>query len=121
MTKGRTIARGLMLAALLASVPGTVLAQAAPVAPATGDPASAASWAPIDPGRLSAAVRVLASDELQGRAPGTEGETRTIEWLTRLTLARSPDNACNSLLQALSSRPPPRGAGPARPRSRRGG
>src|SRR5690606_28515993 len=36
-----------------------------------------------DPGRLSAAVRVLASDELQGRAPGTEGETRTIEWLTR--------------------------------------
>lgn len=37
---------------------------------------------PIDPERLSDIVRVLASDEFQGRAPGTEGETKTIEYLT---------------------------------------
>ena len=38
---------------------------------------------PIDPARLSATVKVLASDEFEGRAPGTPGETRTIAWLTR--------------------------------------
>jgi len=83
MTKVRTMAGGMMLAALLASVPAPVLAQAAPIAPATADPASPESWAPIDPARLSEAARVLASDAFQGRAPGTEGETRTIEWLTQ--------------------------------------
>ncbi len=46
------------------------------------DPASPASYAPIDLQRLSNATRALASDDLQGRAPGTEGETRTIAWLT---------------------------------------
>jgi Zn-dependent M28 family amino/carboxypeptidase len=45
------------------------------------DPASPASYAPIDTQRLSDWTRALASDELQGRAPGTEGETRTIAWL----------------------------------------
>jgi Zn-dependent M28 family amino/carboxypeptidase len=47
---------------------------------ATGDPASAASYAPIDPQRLSDWMRDLGSDEMQGRAPGTEGERRTIAW-----------------------------------------
>jgi len=37
---------------------------------------------PIDPARLSGIVRTLASDELQGRAPGTAGEDKTIEYLT---------------------------------------
>ena len=46
------------------------------------DPASPASWTPIDPARLSEITRTLASDELQGRAPGTPGETRTIAFLT---------------------------------------
>lgn len=32
--------------------------------------------------RLSNDTRVLASDEFEGRAPGTAGETRTIAWLT---------------------------------------
>jgi Zn-dependent M28 family amino/carboxypeptidase len=36
----------------------------------------------IDPDRLSQTVKVLASDEFEGRAPGTPGETRTIEWLS---------------------------------------
>lgn len=35
----------------------------------------------VDPDRLNAYVRTLASDEFEGRAPGTPGETRTVEWL----------------------------------------
>jgi Zn-dependent M28 family amino/carboxypeptidase len=35
----------------------------------------------VDPERLSQAVKVLASDEFEGRAPGTPGETKTVEWL----------------------------------------
>ncbi len=51
------------------------------------DPASSDSYAPIDLQRLSDWTRALASDELQGRAPGTEGETRTIAYLTEQFLA----------------------------------
>ena len=47
------------------------------------DPGSPASYAPIDPTRMSSLTRALASDETQGRAPGTEGERRTIAWLIR--------------------------------------
>lgn len=36
----------------------------------------------IDPERLSQTVKVLASDEFEGRAPGTPGETKTVEWLS---------------------------------------
>jgi len=36
---------------------------------------------PIDPARLSAEVRILASDDFEGRAPGTEGEKKTIAHL----------------------------------------
>ena len=36
---------------------------------------------PISPDRLSADVRVLASDAFGGRAPGTPGETKTVDWL----------------------------------------
>jgi Zn-dependent M28 family amino/carboxypeptidase len=39
--------------------------------------------APIDPERISSITRTLASDEFEGRAPGTEGEARTIEWIAR--------------------------------------
>jgi Zn-dependent M28 family amino/carboxypeptidase len=46
------------------------------------DPGSPSSWAPVDPQRLSDWTRQIAADDLQGRAPGTEGETRTIAWLT---------------------------------------
>lgn len=43
---------------------------------------AAGSSGPIDPERISQTVKVLASDEFEGRAPGTPGETKTIEWLT---------------------------------------
>jgi Zn-dependent M28 family amino/carboxypeptidase len=56
------------------------LAACATVVP-PADPASPASWAPIDPQRLSDWTRQLAADEFEGRAPGTEGEARTIAWL----------------------------------------
>ena len=62
----------LSLAAL--ALPAAAFAQAA-------DPASPASFAPVDPQRLSDWTRQLGSDEMQGRAPGTEGEARTIAWL----------------------------------------
>jgi len=48
------------------------------VAAAFGAETSAA----VDPERISQAVKVLASDEFEGRAPGTPGETKTIEWLS---------------------------------------
>ncbi|HEY4548111.1 MAG TPA: M28 family metallopeptidase [Pedomonas sp.] len=37
----------------------------------------------ISPERLSQDVKTLASDAFQGRAPGTEGETVTIDWLVK--------------------------------------
>jgi len=36
----------------------------------------------IESQRLSDIVRTLASDEFEGRAPGTPGETKTVAWLT---------------------------------------
>jgi Zn-dependent M28 family amino/carboxypeptidase len=57
------------------------LAGCATIVP-NADPAALASWAPIDTQRLSEWTRALASDEFQGRAPGTEGETRTIAYLS---------------------------------------
>ncbi|HWT13385.1 MAG TPA: M28 family metallopeptidase [Allosphingosinicella sp.] len=50
--------------------------------PPTPDPASAASYAPIDLQRLSDWTRTLAADDFQGRAPGTEGDRRTVAWLS---------------------------------------
>jgi hypothetical protein len=38
--------------------------------------------ASIDAERISQTVKVLASDEFEGRAPGTPGEAKTIEWLS---------------------------------------
>jgi Zn-dependent M28 family amino/carboxypeptidase len=57
------------------------LAACATTAPRRADPASPASYAPVDPRNLADWTEGLASDEFQGRAPGTEGETRTMAWL----------------------------------------
>ena len=68
------------------AAPALVIALAAcasmPAGQATVDPASAASYEPIDPARLSEITRVLASDEFGGRAPGSDGEARTIAYLS---------------------------------------
>jgi Zn-dependent M28 family amino/carboxypeptidase len=51
-------------------------------APRAVAPTDPASWAPIQPERMSAIVRTLASDEFEGRGPGTPGEGKTIAYLT---------------------------------------
>jgi len=43
--------------------------------------AAPAAPSPVSPDRLSADVRTLASESFQGRAPGTPGESKTIDWL----------------------------------------
>ena len=45
-------------------------------------PASAMAQS-VDPARLSADVKVLASDQFGGRAPGTPGEQKTVDWLVQ--------------------------------------
>lgn len=57
-----------------------LLVAASPAMLHAAAPASSAS--PIDPKRLSEIVRTLASDEFEGRAPGTPGEAKTIAYLT---------------------------------------
>jgi Zn-dependent M28 family amino/carboxypeptidase len=42
---------------------------------------STADCEAVEPKRLSDIVRVLASDEFEGRSPGTPGETKTVEYL----------------------------------------
>ena len=44
---------------------------------AVGAAFAAETSGPIDPQRMSQTVKVLASDEFEGRAPGTPGETKT--------------------------------------------
>lgn len=43
--------------------------------------AFAQSSGPIDPARMSGIVRTLASDDFEGRAPGTPGVAKTVAWL----------------------------------------
>jgi Zn-dependent M28 family amino/carboxypeptidase len=45
------------------------------------DLAHAQSPGPVSPAELSATVKVLASDAFQGRAPGTPGEAKTVDYL----------------------------------------
>ena len=47
-----------------------------------GDQEAAENVARIDTERLSAIVKVLASDEFEGRAPGTPGGRKTVKYLT---------------------------------------
>ncbi len=52
--------------------------ESSPESPATGQRPEPTQ---IDPARLSEIVRVLASDEFEGRAPGTPGEEKTVAYL----------------------------------------
>ncbi|WP_349261090.1 M28 family metallopeptidase [Povalibacter sp.] len=54
-----------------------------PIAAFLASAVSAAPAVTIDPQRLSQTVKVLASDDFEGRAPGTAGETKTIAWLSK--------------------------------------
>ena len=44
-------------------------------------PVTGESLSPINPTRMSATVKTLASDAFQGRAPGTPGEAKTVAYL----------------------------------------
>jgi Zn-dependent M28 family amino/carboxypeptidase len=46
-------------------------------------PVIVAAQSPIDPARMSATVKVLASDAFEGRAPGTAGEAKTVAYLVQ--------------------------------------
>jgi Zn-dependent M28 family amino/carboxypeptidase len=56
------------------------LLAAASVAAVLGAPL-AASAADIDPAKIAAHVKVLASDEFEGRGPATEGEKKTVAYI----------------------------------------
>jgi Zn-dependent M28 family amino/carboxypeptidase/uncharacterized protein YceK len=71
--------RKLCLALAAAALAGCATSSSTQIAQPS-DPASPASYAPVDVERLSEWTRQLASDEMQGRAPGTEGDRRTIAW-----------------------------------------
>ncbi|MBA3678347.1 MAG: M28 family peptidase [Sphingosinicella sp.] len=58
------------------------LASCAPVKLSAPPIQTAAGTGPIDPARLSEIVRTLASDEFEGRGPGTAGEEKTVEYLS---------------------------------------
>jgi Zn-dependent M28 family amino/carboxypeptidase len=53
------------------------LAAAIAVGPAYAQPAPG----PVDPAELSATAKALASDPFEGRAPGTPGEAKTVDYL----------------------------------------
>ena len=61
----------------------------------------------IDASRLSEIVRVLASDEFEGRAPGTPGGRRTVAWLVdRFTgLGRVISVRCRPDAASMASQP----------------
>jgi len=67
-----------MIRTLLISLSaGLVLAACAHTPPLGGD------VSPINTANMSETVKVLASDAFMGRAPGTEGETKTVDYLIK--------------------------------------
>ncbi len=76
-------------AVLVAASAGMVLAacasapevETAETAVPEAAPEVAADVSPISTANMSETARVLASDEFMGRAPGTEGETKTVAYL----------------------------------------
>ena len=65
----------------LAVIAAAAVALTAGLAIARPHKAPASLSGPIDPARLSATVKTLASDAFEGRAPGSAGETKTIAYL----------------------------------------
>jgi len=70
-----------MIRAILASASAILMLAACTPAADTASANSSESAPPISTENMSETVKVLASDEFMGRAPGTEGETRTVAYL----------------------------------------
>jgi Zn-dependent M28 family amino/carboxypeptidase len=83
---------------------GVTLLLAFPVAaPAAPVPAAATKAPGIDGQALLEHTKVLASDEFEGRAPGTKGETLTVEYLTKhlKALGLAPGNPDGTWVQPV--------------------
>src|SRR5262245_33037605 len=72
-------------AAALLALAGCARAETAPAAPAASAPPAIAAFAspPLSADALLGHIRVLSSDEFEGRAPGTHGEELTIDYIQR--------------------------------------
>jgi Zn-dependent M28 family amino/carboxypeptidase len=81
---------------------------AAAVATLLALPATAADKAPnaITEQGLLASIKILASDEFEGRAPGSNGEQKTVAWLTAQfkALGLKPGNPDGSWVQKVPMR-----------------
>jgi Zn-dependent M28 family amino/carboxypeptidase len=66
-------------------------------------PARAQDVGPISGERMSGIAKILASDEFEGRAPGTPGETKTVEYLVAQfkALGLEPGAGAGSWTQAV--------------------
>ncbi|GHA84723.1 peptidase [Algimonas arctica] len=71
-----------MIKPLLMSVSATLLlAACSPTTPGEDNPSPSETTSVINTETMSNIVKVLASDEFEGRAPGTAGETKTVNYL----------------------------------------
>jgi hypothetical protein len=77
----RTLLISLVLAGLVACGAGDKEPATAPDAADSAQTVIAEKTVQIDTNRLSEIVKVLASDEFEGRAPGTRGEQKTVQYL----------------------------------------
>jgi hypothetical protein len=61
------------------------------------------NFAPITPDRILQHIRTLASDDFEGRGPGSDGETKTIEYLVQQfrTIGVQPGNSDGTYLQRV--------------------
>ena len=96
-----------LLAATLAVACGQsgdkAASQPAPPAPAAAPPTPVSNLPKIEPQPILDRIKVLASDEFQGRAPGTAGEDRTVQYLEGefKTLGLKPGNTDGTYIQKV--------------------
>lgn len=91
-------------AVLLATLAGAMLASPLPALAEAGRDA-------VDPQRLSGITKTLASDEFEGRAPGTPGETRAVAYLVEQFKAAGlepagPDGSYTQVVPLLHTQMP---------------
>src|SRR4249919_1652861 len=96
-----------LLAATLAVACGQsgdpAASQPAPPAPVAAPPTPVSNLPKIEPQPILDRIKVLASDEFQGRAPGTAGEDRTVQYLEGefKTLGLKPGNTDGTYIQKV--------------------
>ena len=78
---GLASALPLILAACATTPPMTDVPVAAPAMASAAEPTASPAPEKFDRARLSDHIRILGSDEYEGRAPATAGETKTIAYL----------------------------------------